>query len=102
VALKKNDLVLVRKGKDRGKKGKIIRVDVDKNRILVQGVNYQTVYTRASQQNPKGGITKVEATVHRANVQLVCPKCSKATKTGYQFLSDKTKQRICKKCSEII
>ena len=100
--LKKGDQVTILTGKERGKKGKVLRVLPEKNRVLVEGLNFLKVYTRPSQQNPKGGITQVEGKLHRSNVQLVCPRCSKPTRVGYQFLADGTKQRVCKKCNEII
>ncbi|OGW86527.1 MAG: 50S ribosomal protein L24 [Omnitrophica bacterium RIFCSPHIGHO2_02_FULL_46_11] len=100
--LKKGDLVTVTTGKERGKKGKILRVLPEENRLVLESLNFVKVYTRPSQQNPKGGITQVEGKLHRSNVQLVCPRCSKPTRVGFQFLADKTKQRVCKKCNEII
>ncbi|MBI1978005.1 MAG: 50S ribosomal protein L24 [Candidatus Omnitrophica bacterium] len=100
--LKKGDMVTVLTGKERGKKGKVLRVFPSESRILIEGLNYMKVYLRPSQQNPKGGISQVEGKMQSSNVQLVCPRCSKVTRTGYQFLSDGTKQRICKKCNEII
>ena len=100
--LKKGDLVTVLAGKERGKKGKILRVFPEENRLVIEALNFVKVYTRPSQQNPKGGITQVEAKLHRSNVQLVCPRCSKPTRLGYQFLADGSKQRVCKKCNEII
>ena len=100
--LKKGVLITITTGKERGKKGKILRVLPEEQRVVIEGLNFLKVYTRPSQQNPKGGITQVEGKLHRSNVQLVCPRCSKPTRLGYQFLSDGTKQRICKKCNEII
>ena len=100
--LKKGDLVTVLSGRERGKKGKILRVLPEKNRVVVEALNFLKVYTRPSQQNPKGGITQMEGKLHRSNVQLICPRCSKPTRTGFQFLADGTKQRTCKKCNEII
>ena len=102
VRVKKGDYVTVRTGKDRGKKGKILKVFPSENRVLVEALNYMTSYVRPSQQNPKGGLHKVEGRIDRSNVQLICPRCSKPTRVGYQFLADKTKQRVCKKCHEII
>lgn len=102
MGLKKGDIVTVLAGKDRGKKGKVLKVVPGVNRVIVEGVNFMTEYTRPNQKNPKGGVTKVEGKIHRSNIQLICPKCSKQTRVGYQFLADKTKQRICKKCNEII
>ncbi len=100
--LKKGDLVAVLTGKERGKKGKILRVLSEENRLVLEGLNFVKVYTRPTQQNPKGGITQVEGKLHRSNVKLICPRCSKPTRIGYQFLADRTKQRVCKKCNEII
>ena len=100
--LKKGDLVTVLAGKERGKKGKILRVFPTKNRLIIEGLNFVKVYLRPSQQNPKGGISQVEGKLHFSNVQLLCPRCSKPTRIGFQFLSDGTKQRTCKKCNEII
>ena len=100
--LKKGDLVTILKGKERGKKGKVLRILSEENRLVVEGLNYVKVYMRPSQQNPKGGIAQMEGKISRSNVQLICPRCSKSTRGGYQFLADKTKHRICKKCNEII
>ena len=100
--LKKGDLVAILKGKERGKKGKVLRILREENRLVVEGINYVKVYLRPSQQNPKGGIAQMEGKLSRANVQLICPRCSKPTRMGYQFLSDGTKQRTCKKCNDII
>ena len=102
MSLKRGDLITVLTGKDRGKKGKVLKIFPKENRLLAEGLNFVTVYLRPSQQNPKGGLSKVEGRFHISNVQLLCPRCSKPTRTGYQFLADGTKQRVCKKCNEII
>ncbi|MBI4394639.1 MAG: 50S ribosomal protein L24 [Candidatus Omnitrophica bacterium] len=102
MGLKKGDLVTVLTGKERGKKGKILRVLPQENRVVVEALNFLKVYTRPSQQNPKGGIAQMEGKLHRSNVQLICPRCSKPTRVAFQFLADGTKQRTCKKCNEII
>ena len=100
--LKKGDVVMVLTGKERGKKGKILRVFPSESRLILEGLNFMKVYLRPSQQNPKGGISQVEGKLHVSNVQLICPRCSKPGRVGHQFLSDGTKQRVCKKCNEII
>jgi len=102
VSLKKGDMVTVLTGKDRGKRGKVLKFFPSTNSVLVEGLNFHTVFVRPNQQNPKGGMAKVEGKLHRSKVQLICPRCSKVTKTASQFLADKTKQRVCKKCNEII
>ena len=102
VAIKKGDVVRVISGRNRGKKGKVMKVFPRDHRLLVEAVNLVTVYTRPSQRNPKGGLLKIEGRIDRSNVKLVCPRCSKATRIGFQFLNDGTKHRVCKKCHEII
>ena len=100
--LKKNDFVAVIAGKDRGKKGKILKVFPTESRVIVEGINYTTQYLRPSQENPKGGMAKFESKLDISNVQLICPKCSKQVRIGFQFLADRTRQRICKQCQEIL
>ena len=100
--LRKNDQVLVTAGKDRGKKGRVMRVYPESHQALVEKINYQTVYLRKSQTDPKGGIAKVEGKISVSNLKLLCPRCSKAVRVGYSILADGTKQRICKQCHEIL
>ena len=99
---KRNDTVLVTVGKDRGKKGKILRIFPKRERALVEGINMVKKHMRPTRDNPKGGIFSMESPVHIANLMLVCSRCSKATKVGYKVLTDGTKKRMCKKCQEII
>ncbi len=100
--IRKNDTVAVITGKDRGKKGRVLEVLPKRGRVLVEAVNYRKVHQRPTRQNPKGGIVQMEGTLNISNVQLVCPRCNKPTRVGYSFLADGTKQRICKKCREIL
>ncbi len=100
--LKRNDIVIALSGKDKGKKGKILKVFPVENRVIVEGINYRTNFVRPTQENPGGGTALVESQIHTSKVQLVCPKCSKKTRVGHQILADGTKQRLCKKCQEII
>lgn len=102
MALKKGDTVAVIAGKEKGKRGKILRTIPSENRIVIEGLNMVKIFTRPSQQNPKGGIAQMEGKLDRSKVQLVCPRCSKPTRIGYQKLADGSKQRMCKKCNEII
>lgn len=102
IRLKKNDTVSVITGKDRGKKGRVIQVLPKKERLLVEGVNYRKVHRRPTRDNPKGGIVQMEGLLSISNVLLVCPRCNRPTRVGYTFLADGTKQRICKKCREIL
>lgn len=99
--IRKGDEVLVIAGKDRGKKGKVMRVFSGEQALLVEKINYQTVYLRKSQDNPKGGISKIEGKLHASNVKLVCPRSGKPTRVGYSRLADGTKQRLAKKSGEV-
>ena len=100
--IRKNDQVSVMTGKDRGKKGRVLQVFPEKGRILVEAVNYRKVHRRPTRDNPKGGIVQMEGPLSLSNVELVCPRCGRAVRVGYTFLADGTKQRICKKCRELI
>ena len=102
-ALKKNDNVLVISGRDRGKKGRVLRVIPDKQRVVVEGVNFIKRHTRPNpQRNIKGGIVEREAPLNASNVQLVCPECSRATRVGRQKLDDGRSVRICRKCKGVV
>ena len=99
--IKKGDFVVVIAGKDKGKRGKVIRSLPREQRVVVEGVNLVKKHTRPSGRN-KGGIITVEAPIHVSNVMLLCPQCQSATRVGYRFLDDGRKVRVCKKCGEII
>lgn len=100
--IKKGDQVVVIAGKDRGKKGRVMRVFPSENRALVEKVNYQTVYLRKSRENPQGGISKVEGKIHLSNLQLLDPHTGTPTRVGYTVLADGTKNRISKESKEIL
>lgn len=98
----KNDQVQVICGKDRGKKGRVMKAFPEDSTLLIEKINYQTVYLRKSQTHPQGGITKVEGKMSASNVKLLCPRCGKAARISYSILADGTKQRTCKLCHEIL
>ncbi|MDT8440384.1 MAG: 50S ribosomal protein L24 [Desulfuromonadales bacterium] len=100
--VRKNDLVMVIAGKDKGKTGKVLRVLPGKGRILVENLNIIKRHTRPSQTNATGGIVEKEAPLSAANVQLVCQACNQPTRTGKRSLEDGSKVRFCKKCNEIV
>ncbi|MFA7000807.1 MAG: 50S ribosomal protein L24 [Candidatus Omnitrophota bacterium] len=100
--LKKNDQVEGISGKDRGKRGRVFMVFPKENKVLIEKINYQTVYLRKSQQNPKGGITKAEGKLDASKVQLICPRTGQRTKVGWRVLADGTKHRISKKSGEML
>ncbi len=100
--IKKDDKVKVIAGKDRGKIGKVIRVDRRKHRIMVENINMVKRHLRPGTASRQGGIVEGEAPIHWSNVMLLCNKCVKPTRVGIRFLEDGQKVRYCKKCNEII
>ena len=107
--IRKNDSVLVITGKDRGKRGRVLKVlpgntaDKGKVRLIVEGVNMIKRHTKANPgKQVKGGIVSREASLHASNVQLVCPECGVQTRIGHKLLGDGRKVRICRKCEGVV
>lgn len=94
--LKKDDLVEVVTGKEKGKQGKILKIDPVRGRVIVEGLNMVKKAMKKRQQNDRGGIIEIEAPLHISNVMAVCKKCG-PTRLGYKIDGDK-KQRVCRKC----
>ena len=101
--IRKNDNVVVTTGKDRGKRGRVVRLVPEKNRLVVEGVNIIKRHTRPNpQKNVKGGVVEREAPLHASNVQIVCPECGKPTRIGKKILDDGRKVRVCRKCEGVL
>lgn len=100
--VKKDDLVMIVAGKDKGKSGKVLRVLPEKERVLVENLNLIKRHTRPSQTNSEGGIIEKEAPIAISNVQLLCQGCNKPARTGIKVLENGNKVRFCKKCNEIV
>jgi large subunit ribosomal protein L24 len=100
--LVKGDTVLVVTGNDAGKTGKVLKVFPDKNRVVVEGVNFIKRHTRPTQRSPQGGIQEREAAINASNAMLYCSKCGRGTRVRHQELSDGTKVRACSHCGEVI
>jgi large subunit ribosomal protein L24 len=101
--VRKNDNVIVITGRDRGKKGRVLRVVPTKNRIVVEGVNFIKKHTKPNpQRNVKGGIVEREAALHASNVQIVCPECGRPTRVGHRRLDDGSAVRFCRKCQGVL
>ena len=96
--VKKNDIVKVIAGKDRGKTGKILKVFPKKERVIIEGVNLVKRHTRPNQQNPQGGIVEKEAAIHASNVMLI--QDNKPSRTGIRILADGSRVRFSKKTGE--
>ncbi|HRS90952.1 MAG TPA: 50S ribosomal protein L24 [Candidatus Marinimicrobia bacterium] len=98
--IRKNDTVMVITGESKGKIGKVLKVFPDKERVIVEGVNFIKRHTRPNQQNPQGGIIEKEAPIHISNVKLV--HAGQATKVSYRTLKDGKKVRVARETGEII
>ncbi len=100
--LHREDNVLVTKGRDRGKQGRIQQVFPKRDKVLVEGVNVVKRHTRARGGVRQSGIVQKELPIQTANVALICTHCIRPTRVGFRFLADGTKARVCKKCQEVI
>ncbi len=99
--LKLNDQVVVITGKDKGKKGNIMRLLVNSNKIVVEKINIKTKHIKKTTQKA-GQRIQFEAPVNASNVMIVCPNCNEKTRIGYKKLENGKKQRTCKKCKETL
>lgn len=99
--IKKNDIVLIISGKDRGRKGKVLRILPKQNKIVIEGLNIIKKHVRPKRQGEKGQRIEVPAPLDASNVKLICTKCKKANRVGYELVENK-KFRICKKCKSQI
>lgn len=97
--IKKGDTVLITKGKDRGKTGKVINVNPDAGKIVVEGINIYKRHVKPSNKYPQGGIIDKNVPMREENSALICPGCKKATKVKVSGIG-KEKKRICSKCKE--
>lgn len=102
VHVKTGDTVVILNGKDRGKKGKILAVSPKEGKVIVEGVNMVSKHVKPRRMGETGGIIKAESALYSSKVQVVCPRCGKATRVAHKILADGTKERICKKCGETL
>ena len=100
--VKTGDTVKVIAGDDRGKTGRITAVNIEKQRVTVEGINMVTKHAKPSAKNPQGGISKMEAPIHASNVALVEPKSGETTKVGRRKNSEGKTERYSKKSGEVI
>jgi large subunit ribosomal protein L24 len=98
--LKKEDTVEIITGKDKGKRGRILKILRDKDRVMVEGANIVKKAKKRRNQQDRGGIVEVEAAIHISNVAIVCKKCG-PTRIGYKIQGE-TKTRVCRKCGEAL
>ena len=102
LSVRKNDNVLVIAGKEKGKRGKVLFVLPDRQRVVVERVNFIKRHQRPTQKVCQGGIIEREGSLHVSNVMLVCGKCDKPTRTGRQVLADGRRVRVCRRCGETL
>ena len=96
--IRKDDTVVVLSGKDKGKQGKVLSADPKGMKVIVEGVNVASKHQKPRNQQEEGGIIKMETPIYVSKVQLVCPKCGKATRVGKITKEDGSHARVCKKC----
>jgi large subunit ribosomal protein L24 len=102
VHIKKNDTVIVTKGKEKGKSGRVLRVLPEKGKAVVEKLNFIKRHAKPSRQFRQGGILEKEAPLTLSNLMLLCPKCNKAVRTGKKRLEDGKNVRICRRCGDIL
>ena len=100
--VRRGDTVAVISGRERGKRGKVLRVLPDAGRVVVEKVNMMKKHQRPTQKLRQGGIIEREASLSLSNVLLVCGRCDKPSRAGTQTLGDGRKVRVCRRCGETI
>ena len=100
--IKRDDLVLVVAGKERGKQGQVRDVLPKKNRLIVQGLNMVKRHQRQQSERVQAGIIEKEAPIHASNVKLICAACQKPVRVSFRVRADGVKVRVCKSCGEDI
>jgi len=98
--IKKNDLIMVVQGRERGKSGRVLRVLPEKKKVIVEKINLVKRHTRPHGQQRRGGILEKEAPLHISNVRLLCEKCNKPVRIRHRVLEGGKKARVCHKCGE--
>lgn len=101
IHVRKDDRVLVIAGKEKGKKGKVLKTVPEKGAVIVEGLNLIKRHTRPSQKNPQGGVVMREAPIRAANVQLICPSCGEASRVR-RVRTQEGLIRYCKRCDQPI
>jgi len=100
--IRKDDLVLVISGRDKGKKGKVLTVIPKDATVIVDKVNTVKRHQKPTQKEKSGGIIDKNIAIDVSKVQLICPSCDKQTRVGWKTLEAGTKARVCKRCGEMI
>ena len=102
LSVRKDDVVIVLSGKDKGRKGKVLATFPKENKVLVEGINVSKRHSKPRKRTDPGGIIEKECPVYTPKVMRVCPKCQRPTRAAYHLAEDGTKSRVCKKCGDTI
>lgn len=97
--IKKNDQVLIKTGKDKGRKGKVLKVLFEDRKLVIEGINLKKKHVKPKKSGEKGQVVELPAPIDISNVKILCNKCGAAVKIGYEIKENK-KYRICKKCKQ--
>lgn len=100
--IRKGDIVQAVKGKDKGKKGKVIQVFTGSSKALIEGINLAKKHKRQTRQDQQGGIVSIEMPIALSNIMLVCKHCQRPARVGFSVSKEGTKSRVCKLCKEAI
>ncbi|MBU4332697.1 50S ribosomal protein L24 [Patescibacteria group bacterium] len=100
--IKTGDQVKVLQGKDKGKKGKVIRVNSCDNKIVIEGINLFIKHVKPKKEREKGQRVQFPAAMDASKVMLICLHCGKQTRVGYKVLESGKKVRVCKKCKDVV
>jgi large subunit ribosomal protein L24 len=100
--IRKGDTIQVIKGKDKGKKGKVINILPEAGRALVEGINTVKKHKRQTRQDQQGGIVSIEMPISLGNIMMFCKHCTRPARVGFAVLKDGQKNRICKSCKEAL
>lgn len=100
--VKSGDTAVVLSGKEKGKRGKVLSVDVKKGMVVLEGVNMLTCHVKPRRQGETGGIVRREGALRACKVMRVCPKCDKPTRPAHKLLADGKKVAVCKHCGETL
>jgi len=100
--IKRGDTVQIIKGKDKGKRGKVLKMFLETERVLIEGLNLVKKHKRQTRQDQQGGIVSIEAPINVANLMFFCKHCDRPVRIGITVLEDGTKSRTCRSCKEAI
>ena len=100
VQIRKNDIVKVITGREKGKVGRVLKIDREKARVFVEKINLVKRHTKPGKATPQGGIVEKEAPIPLSNLMLMCDKCNAPVRVGRKIMGDEKKARLCRRCGD--